>query len=551
MNNQRGTALVWLGRPITVAAIVLLIVNDHVLKAAYPGWLTGKLSDAAGMMLAPPLLATLVGFVAPRLGHRRVALGAIVAVGTGFAIIKTIPYAAELASAGWSLFTPSLVRADATDLLALPFLMVAWWSAGEAGRSVATSPTTVARAALAQTAPAPTAPARAGRAWAAARWAAVAGRQWPARPIVARAGHVVRLTVLMPAALLGVAATTALQSADAERVWVADGAIYLEADRAWAVSRDGGRTWVAEPTRTRSATPRPSGTAAPGHALEACSKDSPATCYRVVPHTLAVQSRVGDGAWTVSWEIGETQRRALYRAYGDEQAITNLTSRAVAVQDIAGGHVVVVANGRDGFALRDTGGVWHRIGFPAMPDSGAGAPYDLDAADHVVNPGTKVFAFVLAVLLIGLILTVSGTASVVAAGGRGGWGTAVLPLLVLGVPMVFMAWLWHWEPTTILAPASWLTMPGIVVLSLACAVPVLVTAGRRSGWRATWAWWMVLTGLLAVAGQVVAYVIWVQTGTSRTWVLPVAALVACAPSVAGSIGAGRAARSATVPRMSR
>ncbi|HET7501896.1 MAG TPA: hypothetical protein VFK02_12855 [Kofleriaceae bacterium] len=41
-----------LTRPIAIAAIALLVVNDHVLKAAYPGFVTGKLSDFAGMMFA-------------------------------------------------------------------------------------------------------------------------------------------------------------------------------------------------------------------------------------------------------------------------------------------------------------------------------------------------------------------------------------------------------------------------------------------------------------------------------------------------------------------
>lgn len=34
-----------------VASLVALLLNDHVLKAAYPGWVTGKLSDFAGILL--------------------------------------------------------------------------------------------------------------------------------------------------------------------------------------------------------------------------------------------------------------------------------------------------------------------------------------------------------------------------------------------------------------------------------------------------------------------------------------------------------------------
>jgi hypothetical protein len=34
--------------PIALAAIAVLVANDHRWKASHPGWLTGKLSDVAG-----------------------------------------------------------------------------------------------------------------------------------------------------------------------------------------------------------------------------------------------------------------------------------------------------------------------------------------------------------------------------------------------------------------------------------------------------------------------------------------------------------------------
>lgn len=37
--------------PLFLIALVLLLLNDHVLKYAYPGWLTGKLSDFAGLFV--------------------------------------------------------------------------------------------------------------------------------------------------------------------------------------------------------------------------------------------------------------------------------------------------------------------------------------------------------------------------------------------------------------------------------------------------------------------------------------------------------------------
>lgn len=45
--------------PVTGAAWLVWVVNDHVLKGLGPGWLTGKLSDLACLMVVPwmPLVA--------------------------------------------------------------------------------------------------------------------------------------------------------------------------------------------------------------------------------------------------------------------------------------------------------------------------------------------------------------------------------------------------------------------------------------------------------------------------------------------------------------
>jgi len=52
-----------LSHPLWWAALALLVANDHVLKGAglLPESLTGKLSDFAGMIVAPPLLGALIG----------------------------------------------------------------------------------------------------------------------------------------------------------------------------------------------------------------------------------------------------------------------------------------------------------------------------------------------------------------------------------------------------------------------------------------------------------------------------------------------------------
>jgi len=129
-------------RPLAIFALALLIVNDHLLKAAYPGFVTGKLSDFAGLMFFPLLLAAACEQVGLRRGMQTIVI-AVVATGVAFAAIKVSPGAGELyrdavAALQWPFRAayalvvgdamPRLGRAqlvaDRTDLVALVALAV-------------------------------------------------------------------------------------------------------------------------------------------------------------------------------------------------------------------------------------------------------------------------------------------------------------------------------------------------------------------------------------------------------------------------------------------
>ncbi len=56
-NEIARNSLRCLQHPATWLSIALLLVNDHVLKVLYPSWITGKLSDFAGLFFFPFLLA--------------------------------------------------------------------------------------------------------------------------------------------------------------------------------------------------------------------------------------------------------------------------------------------------------------------------------------------------------------------------------------------------------------------------------------------------------------------------------------------------------------
>lgn len=153
---RAGAALDRLVSPIPLAALVLLVVNDHVLKPNHPGWLSGKLSDVAVLALLPFLFAAALDLLAmasrsvPPPGRRALVASAIGAAAL-FTAIELVPLAGDayrwgLGAAQWvpsvlgSLVTsgplpevrPVLLTQDPSDLLTLPFTLVALasWSHG-------------------------------------------------------------------------------------------------------------------------------------------------------------------------------------------------------------------------------------------------------------------------------------------------------------------------------------------------------------------------------------------------------------------------------------
>jgi hypothetical protein len=105
---------------VTLLALAVLALNDHVLKQAAPGVVTGKLSDVAGLLVAPPLLA--VGLAMLRVP--RPTQVSLVATGVGFVLVKTTEWGVDAANELWSLLWPTRILQDPTDLVALPALLV-------------------------------------------------------------------------------------------------------------------------------------------------------------------------------------------------------------------------------------------------------------------------------------------------------------------------------------------------------------------------------------------------------------------------------------------
>ncbi len=112
--------------PVFVLAVAVLLLNDHVLKAAWPGLVTGKLSDVAGVVMVA------VGLMAAT-RSRRAAFGATAVT---FALLKTQPVVAVWAEP----VLGGATRTDPWDLLALVALVPLWpWVSRRRARP-ATSP---------------------------------------------------------------------------------------------------------------------------------------------------------------------------------------------------------------------------------------------------------------------------------------------------------------------------------------------------------------------------------------------------------------------------
>lgn len=114
-----------LNSPTWWGALVVLLVNDHVLKHAdvLPGLLTGKLSDFAGLIVAPVLLAA---FVESSRDPKRRAIAFALVLAPFVAINVSTNAAAgteellALVGVKWRIWT------DPTDLIALAILPWAW-----------------------------------------------------------------------------------------------------------------------------------------------------------------------------------------------------------------------------------------------------------------------------------------------------------------------------------------------------------------------------------------------------------------------------------------
>lgn len=119
---------------VPLLSVALFALNNVVLKRTIPGFFTGKLSDVLFCFFMPLFISAVLARVCDLPACARVWIG-IATTALAFIAVKTSAHASHaLDQAILTLARPMGVhpaanRVDATDLVALPMLLVAWWFA--------------------------------------------------------------------------------------------------------------------------------------------------------------------------------------------------------------------------------------------------------------------------------------------------------------------------------------------------------------------------------------------------------------------------------------
>lgn len=141
--------------PLALLSLLVLIINDHLLKETYSNSFTGKISDFAGLVFFPLLLIALIEILYPLFNHSITQISGytitriLLVVAIGYISIKSVQPFADLYSTILGVvelsakalpkfvlgqpmghFVPRRIIADPSDLIALPMLFVAWIIAG-------------------------------------------------------------------------------------------------------------------------------------------------------------------------------------------------------------------------------------------------------------------------------------------------------------------------------------------------------------------------------------------------------------------------------------
>ncbi len=336
-------ALRCLAHPASLAAIVLLLANDHGLKQAHPSALTGKLSDLAGLLFFPFLMAFCLAWL-PGLGRDEVRLGrlSIAITALWFAGLQLSPLveAATMRLVGMITGGDGVNVRDATDLVALAMLWPAWriWYAEDEIGS-----TSGARAIT-----------------------------WLHRKPPSRLRPLLGSLALVLAAFATLATSPPYEPRVQQLFEVGDrvctNAVEFENDLySVACSADGGRSWqpaddVEPPEYSRMQPP----------VAMACVPPDDRVCYRAAGEERIEVTQDGGRTWNLAWSIPESRQGYRDRIlsppwfFGLSFSSFDPGPDSMIVIGDDSSHHLIVANGSEGVVLRDMNGRWTQHGVGSL-----------------------------------------------------------------------------------------------------------------------------------------------------------------------------------------
>jgi hypothetical protein len=296
-------------------ALVLLALNDHLLRHLWPSSFTGKLGDFAWLFFMPLVAAALLEIVGqgrPARGRRLAGLAGFGLVSGIFALAKTVPacHAAVVAAATDLFGFPVGWRRDPTDLIALVAMAPAWllWQ---------------------RTAPRPTKNRLAG-------------------------------LFVMAAAVLLTVANSLGPDYGYRCVWTADGKLYAVSSYVAAVSMDGGITWQQLAERPADGC-TDQAVDVGGVAVLLADPTQAGVHYRYIRGGQVIERSTDAGlTWRAEYRLGPKYEAAV--AYANKKrpgTVVDIPLPASAVIDSRTGNVIF-AMGHDGILVREASGeyIW-------------------------------------------------------------------------------------------------------------------------------------------------------------------------------------------------
>jgi hypothetical protein len=393
--------------PATILSIILLLLNDHLFKAIAPSWITGKVSDFAGLFFFPFLLAAVLSvFLAPLRHITPMIIGrmAFSITAAWFTIAKATPLGHALTVQVVSTIVGHEVSVilDPTDLLALVMLWPAW-------------------------------------------------RQWRREAVKAdfklsiRAGWL----ALALATIATVATSPPPPPEEVVRVVVADGKMYARTccGVQWYETSDNGKSWSR-------VDPIPEGAKevwSPPEEVVVTDPHNPLILYRVKRERYRREregrveySEDGGSTWQIAWQVPAGRRQFVDRSV--REGLFAWPTIEMGPNDLAftpdSSGTLVVAMGTEGVLVRDPSGTWARYPVGSTSPTPFSTLNPAKVIDILDYPEGVVLDF--SVLLVSVVVSILGWVPILRAVKRVHGGRkvvwAIRPILVsLVVLLLVMA----------------------------------------------------------------------------------------------------------------